>query len=439
MSFRLVRPYVCRMPKTGLLDELKWRGLLYQHTDGVANALAAGPLSGYIGFDPTAPSLHIGTLLVIMLLVRLQEFGHRPVALAGGGTGLIGDPSGKSSERPLSDAATIAANTSAIGKQLERFLDFTGPNAARLLDNAEWLVSLRAVDFMRDVGKHFTVNYMLQKDAVQGRMEAGISYTEFSYMLLQAYDFLELRRRHDVRLQMGGSDQWGNITAGIELIRRTTGQDGHAITSPLVTTSAGTKFGKTEAGAVWLDASLTSPYAFYQFLVNVDDRDAGRYLRYFTMLPREAIEAYERGIGAAPEKREAQHALATEVTTRVHGERAAATAREVSDLLFGRADPHALSRDGLAALAREIPVFTVALHDQLTTADVLDVVCTGPDALFRSKGDMRRMLQQGGIYLNGRRLTPEREPIGFGELLGGEYLLIRKGAKTYALVRVTRS
>src|SRR5215831_11725751 len=427
------------MPKPGLLDELKWRGLLYQHTETIGDALAAGPVSGYIGFDPTAPSLHIGTLLVIMLLVRLQEFGHRPVALAGGGTGLIGDPSGKGSERPLADAETIATNTAAIGKQLERFLDFTGSNAAKLLDNAEWLTSLKAVDFMRDVGKHFTVNYMMQKDSVQGRMEAGISYTEFSYMLLQAYDFLELRRRHDVRLQMGGSDQWGSITAGIELIRRSTGQDAHAITSPLVTTAAGTKFGKTEAGAVWLDASLTSPYKFYQFLVNVDDRDAGKYLRYFTMLPREAIEAHEQAIESAPEKREAQHALAADVTTRVHGERAAATAREVSDLLFGGGDARTLSRDALAALALEIPVFMVTFTDQLTTGDVLDVLCTGPDALFKSKGDMRRMVQQGGVYMNGRRLGPEREPIGFGELLGGEYLLIRKGAKTYALVRVTRS
>ncbi len=427
------------MPKPGLLDELKWRGLLYQHTESVGDALAAGALAGYIGFDPTAPSLHIGTLLVIMLLVRLQSYGHTPVALAGGGTGLIGDPSGKGSERPLADADTIATNTAAIGKQLERFLDFTGSNAARLLDNAEWLTSLKAVDFMRDVGKHFTVNYMMQKDSVQGRMEAGISYTEFSYMLLQAYDFLELRRRHDVRLQMGGSDQWGNITAGIELIRRSAALDAHAITSPLVTTAAGTKFGKTEAGAVWLDAALTSPYKFYQFLVNVDDRDAGKYLRYFTLLSREAIEAHERSVEGAPEKREAQHALAADVTTRVHGERAAATAREVSDLLFGGGDAVSLSRDALAALALEIPVLTVVFTDQLTTGDVLDVLCTGPDALFKSKGDMRRMVQQGGVYMNGRRLAPEREPIGFGELLGGEYLLIRKGAKTYALVRVTRS
>src|SRR3954452_16557608 len=257
------------MRSHALLEELRWRGLLHQHTDEVADALSGGQITGYIGFDPTAPSLHIGSLLVVMLLVRLQRNGHLPVALVGGGTGLIGDPGGKASERPLSEPEVVAETAAKIHKQLERFLDFTGSNAARMIDNAEWLVSLRAVEFMRDVGKHFTVNYMLAKDSVKGRMESGISYTEFSYMLLQAYDFLELRRRHGVRLQMGGSDQWGNITAGIELIRRTLGADAHAITAPLVTTAAGTKFGKTEAGALWLDAALTSPYQFYQFLVNV--------------------------------------------------------------------------------------------------------------------------------------------------------------------------
>ncbi len=424
------------MRSHALLDDLKWRGLLYQHTDEVGDLLSSGPVGGYIGFDPTAPSLHIGSLLVIMLLVRLQQYGHRPVALAGGGTGLIGDPGGKTAERPLSDAATVAANTIAIGKQLERFLDFTGANAARMVDNAEWLVSLRAVDFMRDVGKHFTVNYMLQKDSVQGRMESGISYTEFSYMLLQAYDFLELRRRHDVRLQMGGSDQWGNITAGIELIRRTTGLDGHAITAPLVTTSAGAKFGKTEAGAVWLDPALTTPYKFYQFLVNVDDRDAGRYLRYFTMLDRETIEAYDGLTAAQPEKREAQRALAREVTARVHGERAVAAAEEVSSLLFGGADPKSLSREALLALQLELPVFTLEPSEATqTTQAVVEATLVGTDALFASKGDMRRMLQQGGVYLNGRRLGAEREPLADDDLLGGEFVLIRKGAKSYGLVK----
>jgi len=423
------------MRSHALLDELKWRGLLYQNTEGVADALAGGQISGYIGFDPTAPSLHIGNLLVIMLLVQLQRHGHRPVALVGGGTGLIGDPSGKSAERPLSDPELVATNAAKIQRQLERFLDFTGPDAARAIDNATWLTELRAVEFMRDVGKHFTVNYMLQKDSVQGRMEAGISYTEFSYMLLQAYDFLELRRRHDVRLQMGGSDQWGNITAGIELIRRTLGADAHAITAPLVTTSAGTKFGKTESGTVWLDATLTSPYKFYQFLVNTDDRDAARYLRSFTLLPHEEIESLEAALQASPERRDAQRALAADVTRRVHGDKALAAAQEVSGLLFGGADPKSLSRDALVALKLEIPVFTVERKDQLTTYDILEATLVGSEALFSSKADMRRMLQQGGVYLNGRRIGPEREPMASDDLLGGEFVLVRKGAKTYGLVQ----
>ena len=424
------------MRSHALLDELEWRGLLYQRTEGVADALGAGQLSGYIGFDPTAPSLHIGNLLVIMLLVHLQRQGHRPVALVGGGTGLIGDPSGKSSERPLSDPDLVATNAAKIQRQLERFLDFTGSSAARAIDNATWLTELRAVDFMRDVGKHFTVNYMLQKDSVQGRMEAGISYTEFSYMLLQAYDFLELRRRHDVRLQMGGSDQWGNITAGIELIRRTLGADAHAITAPLVTTSAGTKFGKTESGTVWLDATLTSPYKFYQFLVNTDDRDASKYLRFFTLVSHEEIEAHEQALLERPERREAQRALAADVTRRVHGDKALGAAEEVSGLLFGGADPKLLSRDAVLALELEIPVFTVERKDQLTTFDILEATLVGPDALFSSKADMRRMLQQGGVYINGRRIGPEREALATDDLLHGEFVLVRKGSKTYGLVRV---
>jgi tyrosyl-tRNA synthetase len=424
------------MRSHALLDDLKWRGLLYQHTDEVAEALSSGPISGYIGFDPTAPSLHIGSLLVIMLLVRLQKHGHRPVALVGGGTGLIGDPGGKTAERPLSDVETVTANTAAIRKQLERFLDFSGPNGARMIDNAEWLVSLRAVEFMRDVGKHFTVNYMLAKDSVKGRMESGISYTEFSYMLLQAYDFLELRRRHDVRLQMGGSDQWGNITAGIELIRRTAGVDAHAITAPLVTTSAGTKFGKSESGAVWLDGAMTSPYKFYQFLVNVEDADAGRYLRYFTLLDQPTIEALDQERAEHPEKRDSQRALAREVTRTVHGDQALAAAQEVSALLFESADPTSLSLPALHALQLEIPVFTVEAKDELTNYDILEAACIGPDALFKSKGDMRRMIQQGGVYSNGKRVSAEREVLSKADFLAGEFVLIRKGARSYGLVKV---
>src|SRR3954464_1362138 len=341
--------------KNSLLDELSWRGMVYQHTDGLADALATDEVSGYVGFDPTAPSLHIGSLVPVMGLAHLQRAGHKPVALVGGGTRMIGDPSGKTSERPLASIEEIESNARAIGVQLERFLDFSGSRAARMLDNATWLRPLKAVEFMRDVGKHFTVNYMLAKDSVQSRIEGGISFTEFSYMLLQAYDFLELNRREGVTLQMGGSDQWGNITAGLELIRRVEGRTAHALTLPLVTTASGSKFGKTEAGAVWLDPTRTSPYKFYQFWINVDDRDAGKYIRLFTLLPRKQIEDLDRLIETAPEKREAQQALARDVTTRIHGEEAARVAEEVSKVLFGKADPAQLSEKVLQALSEEVP------------------------------------------------------------------------------------
>ncbi|MFL5480517.1 MAG: tyrosine--tRNA ligase, partial [Gemmatimonadaceae bacterium] len=272
--------------KSSLLDELSWRGMIYQQTDGLADALATGAVTGYVGFDPTASSLHIGNLVPVMGLAHLQRSGHRPVGLVGGGTGMIGDPSGRTTERQLLSEEEIEANTRAIEKQLAHFLDFEGPNAAKMRDNAAWLRPLKAVEFMRDVGKHFTVNYMLAKESVQSRIEGGISFTEFSYMLLQAYDFLELFRREGVTLQMGGSDQWGNITAGMELIRRVEGKTAQALTMPLVTTASGTKFGKTESGAVWLDPERTSPYKFYQYWVNVDDRDVGKYLRLFTLMSR---------------------------------------------------------------------------------------------------------------------------------------------------------
>src|SRR6476619_2836001 len=309
--------------KNSLLDELSWRGMIYQQTDGLAEALATDQISAYVGFDPTAPSLHVGSLVPVMGLAHLQRAGHKPVAHVGGGTGMIGDPSGKTTERPLASVDEIESNSRAIAKQLERFLDFSGPRAARMRDNATWLKPLKAVEFMRDVGKHFTVNYMLAKDSVQARIEGGISFTEFSYMLLQAYDFLELYRRDGVTLQMGGSDQWGNITAGLELIRRVEGKTAHALTLPLVTTASGSKFGKTEAGVVWLDSARTSPYKFYQYWINADDRDAGKFLRMFTLMPRAEIEALDKLIAAAPEKREAQQALAREVTARVHGQDAA--------------------------------------------------------------------------------------------------------------------
>jgi len=422
-------PYLLRMQaKNSLLDELSWRGMVYQHTDGLADALATTEVSGYVGFDPTAPSLHVGNLVPVMGLAHLQRAGHRPIALVGGGTGLIGDPSGKTSERPLASAEEIESNSRAIARQLERFLDFTGAKAARMLDNATWLKPLKAVEFMRDVGKHFTVNYMLAKDSVQSRIEGGISFTEFSYMLLQAYDFLELSRREGVTLQMGGSDQWGNITAGLELIRRVDGRTAHALTLPLVTTASGTKFGKTESGAVWLDPARTSPYKFYQYWINADDRDASKYLRLFTMLSKQEIEALDKLTVSAPEKRGAQQALAREVTARVHGADAARVAEEVSQVLFGKTDPTSLGEPVLLALSEEVPFAEVP-----AVPGLLDALVTLK--LAASKGAARRLVEQGGVYLNGQRVMGSTEMTA-ATPLAGRYYLLRKGARDYGLLAV---
>jgi tyrosyl-tRNA synthetase len=414
--------------KNSVLDELSWRGMVYQHTDGLADALATGEVGVYAGFDPTASSLHVGHLVPVMGLAHLQRAGHRPVALVGGGTGMIGDPSGKSAERQLITEEEVERNSRALEKQLSRFLDFTGAKAARMRDNATWLRQLRAVDFMRDVGKHFTINYMLAKDSVQSRIEGGISFTEFSYMLLQAYDFLELNRRENVSLQIGGSDQWGNITAGLELIRRVEGKTAHAMTMPLVTTASGSKFGKTEAGAVWLDPERTSPYKFYQFWINVDDRDAGKYLRLFTMLSRKEIEELDRSIETAAQKREAQQALATDVTARIHGDEAARVAEEVSKVLFGKADPAHLSEKVLKALSEEVPFVEPA--DKPGLLDALVNL-----KLAASKSAARRLVEQGGVYLNGQRAAADTD-LASAKPLSGGYHLLRKGARDYGLMKI---
>ena len=419
-----------------LLEDLRWRGLLAQHTDGLSDALSRGMVSGYCGFDPSAASLHVGNLVPVMGLVHLQRHGHRPIFLAGGGTGMIGDPSGKSSERPLLSLDEIAANTTNIRAQLERFVDTSGKNAAIVDNNAKWLAPLKAIEFLRDVGKHFTVNYMMQKESVKARLEIGVSYTEFSYMLLQAYDYLQLHELYGATLQVGGSDQWGNITAGIELIRRTKGAESHALTFPLLTTAAGTKFGKTEAGAVWLDPERTSPYRFYQFWINTDDRDVGQMLRTFTLLGREAIEALDRATKENPAAREAQRALAREVTERVHGDSPLKAAEEVSQLLFAKGDPRALSSAALQLLEKEIPTFTLDDASQLDSQAVINAVSGEGDALFKSRSEARRALEQGGVYLNGERLGAERAPVTRDQLLHGRYLLVRKGARNYGLVRV---
>ena len=428
------------MPMTGVLDELEWRGLVYQKTDGVADLLSRPGASAYIGFDPTGNSLHVGSLLVIMILVHLQRHGHRPVALVGGGTGMIGDPSGKTVERQLLTPEQVAANTASIRAQLERFLSFEGASAARMRDNAEWLTPLSMVEFLRDTGKHFTVNYMLQKDSVKSRMDAGISFTEFSYMLLQAYDFLQLRRRDDVALQLGGSDQWGNITAGIELVRRVDGADAHGLTVPLVTNASGAKFGKTEAGAVWLDAERTSPYAFYQFWLSVEDRDAGRFLRFFTLMDREEVDALDVATATAPEQRVAQRTLARDVTRRVHGEAALAAAEQVSGFFFGGLDPRELSDDAFAILRREAPFAEVdasalASEGDAATFDVFKLLTAS--GLAASNGAAKRLLEQGGVSVNKRKIdAASRHVVASEAMLVGGHIVVGKGKRDFALLKV---
>ena len=430
----------------GFLDELRWRGLLFQSTERAEQALAAGALTAYCGFDPSASSLHVGSLVPIMALVHLQRAGHRPIALVGGGTGLIGDPSGKANERPLLDQAAVDANVAGLRAQLGHFLDFAGPKGAQLLDNGEWLRSLKLVDFLRDTGKHFTVNWMMAKDSVKSRLETGISYTEFSYMLLQAYDFLELNRRVGVTMQLGGSDQWGNITAGTELVRRASGGEAHAVTMPLVTTAAGTKFGKTEAGAVWLDAERTSPYEFFQFWVNADDADVPKFLRFFTLMSEPEVKALEAQLSADPAARTAQRALAREVTSRVHGAAALAAAEQVTGFFFGGVEPSALTDDALAILAREAP------FAQVTAAEIGEQDAGGAPAasgtldvyrmltatgLAASNGAAKKLLEQGAVSVNRRKLAAgERFLERAGAVLRGGHIVVGKGKRDFAVLRL---
>jgi tyrosyl-tRNA synthetase len=418
---------------TRFLDELRWRGLLHQATDGAAAALDAGPVTGYVGFDPTGSSLHVGHLVQVMGLVHLQRAGHRPVALVGGGTGMIGDPSGRSVERNLLSLDQVAQNAASIQRQLEHFLDFSGPAGARMRNNADWLLAVTLVEFLRDVGKHFSVNVMLAKDSVRSRMEVGISYTEFSYMLLQAYDFLQLNQRDGVTLQMGGSDQWGNITAGTELVRRSTGRDVFGVTLPLVTTADGKKFGKTAEGtSVWLDPARTSPYAFYQFWINVDDRNAGEYLRMFTLMPREAIEAFDHAVEERPEKREAQAALALDVTARVHGPDAAHAAREASRVVFDKkADVRALPLRVIEMLRAELPVALLPAGDHLSVLDALT-----ESGLAKSRGEARRQVQQGAVSVNGRKLGAEELVVPRHEAVHDRFFVVRKGGRDVAIAEL---
>jgi tyrosyl-tRNA synthetase len=419
------------------LGELEWRGFVHSSTPGVGDHLAAGAVTAYIGFDPTASSLHVGSLLPIMGLVHLQKFGHRPIAIAGGGTGMIGDPSGKSQERNLLSEDEIAVNLKGIRAQLGHFLDFDArENPAVIVDNAEWLAPLRVMDFLRDVGKHFSVNEMLAKDSVKSRIskEQGISYTEFSYSVLQSYDFLALFDRYGCTLQMGGSDQWGNIVSGIDLIRRTRSRDAYGIVYPLITTASGAKFGKTEAGTVWLDAARTSPYRFYQFWLNTEDRDVVRYLKFFTLLGREEIDALAESVEREPGKRVAHRKLAAEATAMLHGESGLLQAVRASEIFFG-AEIAGVPENELLEIFSDVPSCeypaSAISGDGVSVADLL--VAAGVAA---SKGEARRAVEGGGIYLNNVRVASATATVRAGARLHGKFIVLRKGARNYTLVRL---
>ncbi len=426
-----------------LTDDLRWRGLIHQATDpALEPRLDAGGLTVYIGFDPTAPSLHVGNLLQLCTLRRLQLGGHQPIALAGGGTGMIGDPGGRSGERSLLGREELAHNLGGIEPQLGRFLDFTGAGgtAALLLDNAEWLAPLSMVDYLRDIGKHFTVNQMVAKESVKARFERpdqGISYTEFSYMLLQAFDYLELFRRHDCRLQVGGSDQWGNITMGVDLVRKVERAEVFGLTTPLVTKADGTKFGKSESGAdrVWLDPTMTSPYRLYQFLFNSEDAIVGDYLRYFTFLVREEIEGLDLETEAHPERRSAQRALARAVCGLVHGTEEVERAERAAAALFGE-EIAELDEATLLEVVDDAPSTKVPRTALLGGADgglplVDAVVMSG---LANSKSRARQSIDGGGVYVNNRRVDDPTATLGVADLLHDRYVVLRLGKRNYHLL-----
>jgi tyrosyl-tRNA synthetase len=421
----------------GFLDELEWRGILHATTPGLPARLATGrPIAAYIGFDPSAASLHVGHLIPIFGLLRLQRFGGTPVALVGGGTGMIGDPSGRSTERNLLDETTLARNVAAIRDQLARFLDFApGSGGAVLVNNLDWLGRLSLIEFLRDTGKHFTVPYMLDKDSVRTRLERGLSFTEFSYMLLQAYDFWHLHRTMGVEMQMGGADQWGNITAGLELIRRTAGvgedapdQPAHALAYKLLLSPSGAKFGKSEEGdSVWLDPARTTPFAFYQYWLNTDDRDIGTYLRWFTEFPAAEIAALEDAVAARPETRGAQRALARDITARTHGEAAADAAIRDSEALFSPGpitDPAVL-----ASLHASTGGFTFT--DAAATAGAAALMADS--GMVASRGEARRLITAGGVTVNGARITDPAASVP--EPIAGEWLDVRIGKRRREILR----
>ena len=420
---------------TNLFEELQWRGVLQASTEGTQEVLATRKVVGYIGFDPSASSLHVGSLLPIMTLVHMQRYGHTPIALLGGGTGLIGDPSGKTQERPLLSQEQTEENIKGIRNQLSKFLDFeASDNAAIMLNNVDWLGSISLLDFLRDIGKHFTINYMLAKESVESRLEAGMSFTEFNYMLLQAYDFLTLYKRYRCVLQMGGSDQWGNITSGIDLIRRIARGKAYGLVTPLLQTSAGLKFGKTGSGTIWLDPERTSPYHFYQFWVNTIDEDVLAYLKYFTLLTEAEIGEIAVSLESSPEKREAQNRLADEVTRMVHGEESLANAKRASAALFGREIKELSVKDVLDIFA-DTPSTNLG-SAQFDAEGMLLLNLLLECSFVSSKGEARRLIREGGLYVNNQRVADEHYRLSLDESIGNQFFVLRRGAKKYHLVRV---
>ena len=424
------------------VEELRWRGMIHDMMPGTEEQLQKEMTSAYVGIDPTADSLHIGHLVSVMMLKHLQRAGHRPIALVGGATGMIGDPSMKSAERNLLDEATLRHNQESIKKQLSKFLDFDSdaPNAAKLVNNYDWMKEYTFLNFIRDIGKHLTVNYMMAKDSVKKRLSSessvGMSFTEFSYQLLQGYDFLFLYQNEGCRLQMGGSDQWGNITTGTELIRRKTGGEAFALTCPLITKADGGKFGKTESGNVWLDRRYTSPYKFYQFWLNVSDADAARYIKILTDLSKEEIAALEEEQAAAAHLRPLQKRLAKEITVMVHSLEDYEAAVEASNILFGNSTHESLMKldeDTLLAVFEGVPQFEISRDELSAGVKAIDLL-TEKAAVFASKGEMRKLVQSGGISVNKEKLADAETVIDCSSLLNEKYLLVQRGKKNYYLL-----
>jgi tyrosyl-tRNA synthetase len=425
---------------TNFINELKWRGMLHDIMPGTEEQLLKESTSGYIGFDPTADSLHIGHLTQVMTLLNFQKAGHKPFALVGGATGMVGDPSGKSAERNLLSEEVLMHNVECVKKQLEKFLDFgKGSNAAEMVNNYDWFKEFRFLDFIRDVGKHITVNYMMAKDSVQKRLETGLSFTEFTYQLVQGYDFYWLYKHKGCKLQMGGSDQWGNIVTGTELIRRKANGDAFALTTRLITKADGTKFGKTEGGNVWLDPAKTSPYKFYQYWLNVSDEDAATFIKIFTQFSKEEIDALISEHGKAPHMRALQQALAKDITTRVHSAADLTVAMKASTILFGNSttgDLQELNEETLMNVLEGVPQVIVSKDVYTQTATVTDLLSEATKGqIFPSKGEARKMIQGGGVSVNKEKINdPAGKPAY--TLLHNKYLLVQKGKKNYYLISV---